>query len=263
MIRQSAVTKAAFLVGILIMAIELSGEQSLRHPILKSQSTRLQQQEATSLLSEFCTDMKFVAGVGLECSTKTSGPSFSDITDLTFHPVGILRGHFLEPNSEDVIVHGWSVETHPDLWGGTLLLSNRNGKWLPAWYKSSLITSDCEKVALRSGRQILLCDVEDGGMGHEFQYLYSVDLKAPAKLRDSILAQSDSFKELGDCNAQHQNIDLVQWGIGRRSLSVVVHTTAFLNSFGSGCAGNSRRERPLARRVLRFVAGDQGFQAAP
>jgi hypothetical protein len=254
--------KLALVGAILIFAIERSAAQTLRHPVLKSQSTHLQQQQAASLLSEFCSNMKVIAGIGLGCSTKTDGASFSDITDRTFHPVAALWGHFLGANSEDVLVQGWSAETHPYLWGGTLLLTKENGKWVPAWYMSALITDNCEKVTLKGGRQILLCEVEDGGMGHQFHYLYSVDARSPAQLRDTdtLLVQTDSFDEVGGCNAQRQSLDTVRWASDRASFSVVVHTSEFRNSLGPGCEGNVKRERPDARKVLRFIVGDRGFK---
>jgi len=42
------------------------------------------------------------------------------------------------------------------------------------------VVDSCEKVALPDHREILLCEYEDGGMGHAFHYLYTVDFEHPS-----------------------------------------------------------------------------------
>lgn len=66
-------------------------------PRVKSQVISLQQGDAEALLSEFCAGgLRLVKGVGLTCSTRSSlGPAFAEIIDGTFHPEGVIYGHFL------------------------------------------------------------------------------------------------------------------------------------------------------------------------
>ena len=247
---------------ILLIAAGQLAAQGLRHPVLKSQVKQLQREEAASLLSEFCgKEVVTIGGIGLECPVKAFGPAFSGIIDRMFHPERALFGHSLGVGSDDVAVSDWSAETHPDLWGGTLLLTKRNGKWIPVWYTSALITRDCEKVTLPSRREILLCEIEDGGMGHQLHYLYSVDLKTPVDLDASVMFVTNSFHD--GCNAQQQIIDAVRWISDRRSLSVVIRTSEFQNSASRGCAGNPKRERPPATILLQFAVTDSGFQKNP
>jgi hypothetical protein len=40
---------------------------------------------------------------------------------------GFLFGHFLSATSEDALISGGGAEGHPDLWGGTLLLTRMMG----------------------------------------------------------------------------------------------------------------------------------------
>ena len=51
---------------------------------------------------------------------------------------GVLFGHFLSASSKDAIVSGSGAESHPYLWGGTLLLTKTRGVWKPVWYKMEI-----------------------------------------------------------------------------------------------------------------------------
>ena len=157
-------------------------------PILKSQTRMLGQGEAGRILCRFCeTPVRAVKGVDLTCTTRRLGPDFSSIVDRTFHPKGVIFGHFLAPESDDAAVSGSSAEGHAGRYGGTLLLSRRGGAWTPIWYRSALIIDSCEKIALPDQRQILLCEDEDSGIGHALHYLYAVDFEHPSDLLDSLL----------------------------------------------------------------------------
>jgi len=93
-------------------------------PKVKSQVRTLHIADAQALLSSFCKDsVKPIAGIGLTCATSRPGPRFSDLVGDRFHPEGVIFGHFTGPESDDAAVSGWSFESHPELWGGTLYCS--------------------------------------------------------------------------------------------------------------------------------------------
>jgi len=251
--------------AMLVVTVALASGRLYSHewrwfkPSLTSQVRVLQSQEAAALLMEFCQEWKSVKGVGLECAARSRGPAFSDITDARFHPQGVVFGHFLGPKSEDADVSGFSSEGHPSRWGGTLLLSRRDGKWVPQWYKSALITHSCQKVTLPDGREILLCEDEDGGMGHELHYLYSVDLAHPAEFKDSVLAKAESIDD--GCQVQLQGLDRVRWTEGEKSFSVNVRTLAFHSlATEPTCLGFPIRKRPPAILTMRFAVTEEGLR---
>jgi hypothetical protein len=109
------------------------------------------------------------------------------------HVDRVIYGHFLSPTSEDAAVAGWGGETHPEFWGGTLLLTKTAAGWRPVWYRSAVISRYCTKVAISGGREILLCEEQDGGMGHSFHILYSLDLTAPRTPRDAAMLVADTY----------------------------------------------------------------------
>jgi hypothetical protein len=130
-------------------------------------------------------DGKRIFGCGDELSEITSAPmtrghSWSD--SVQWRADGIIFGHFLSATSDDVAVSGaGAAETHPYLWGGTLLLTRKNGEWTPVWYKMGVVTRHCRRVPVPDGRQILFCDETDGGMGHALHFLYTVDFLKPVR----------------------------------------------------------------------------------
>ena len=223
-------------------------------PLLKSQTGTLEQAEADRVLAGFCqTPVHVIQGVGPTCTTRRLGSEFSDIVDRTFHPRSIIFGHFLAPESNDATVSGWSAETHPYRWGGTLLLSRRLGAWVPIWYRSGLIADSCEKVVLPDRREVLLCEDEDSGMGHALHYLYVVDLEHPSDLEHSLLVKADTFKD--DCVDQKQLLKDFRWAPERGGFSVEVATPEWQQvSTSPYCTSYPKRPPPAVRLIFSVTA---------
>jgi hypothetical protein len=219
-------------------------------PVIRSEVQKLDLTEMQTLLSN---------NIGLKCSTGTLGQAFSDIVDNHFYPQSVVYGHFLSPGSEDAAVSGWSAETHPSLWGGTLLLTKRNGVWMPEWYKSAIITHSCQKVTTPSRREILVCEDQDGGMGHKLHYVYSVDLLKPMDRRVSPLAVADSFQNA--CVLRRQQIKSLGWAEGEFRLAITMATPEWRRLSRHTCAGDPLDEpRPPVERTLIFHLNDADFR---
>jgi len=137
---------------------------------------------------------------------------------------GVIFGHFLSPTSEDAAINCFGCESHPSLFGGTLLLTKKAGDWIAVWYMSGIITRHCRRVSLATGRQILFCEATDGGMGHSFHMLYTVDFTTPQFAWDSVVLMADSYNSLMHGGVQTQSIDRVSFEeTGQSSLLVRVH----------------------------------------
>jgi hypothetical protein len=228
-------------------------------PILSSQTRDLRSEETRSLLANFClTPIHNIVGIGQTCSTRELGKDFANITDHTFHPRGVIFGHFLGPDTEDAAVSGWSAETHPYLGGGTLLLSRRDNRWIPVWYRSAVIIDACEKIELPNRREILLCEDEDSGMGHALHYLYTVDLEHPSDLRHSPLAIANSYKD--DCVQQSQVLKGIRWSEDRHELYLELETTEWKRVSTEAYCANYPTSRP-ANLHLTFVITAQGLRS--
>lgn len=233
------------------------GEWRYYSPILSTQTRALAPEEADGLLTGFCeSPVRAVQGVGPACTTRRLDQRFSDIVDRTFHPKGVIFGHFLGAESDDAAVSGWSAETHPYRWGGTLLLSRRGAGWVPIWYRSALIIDSCERVALPDRRDLLLCEDEDSGMGHALYYLYAVDFEHPSDLEHSLLAKADSFKD--DCVSQKQLPKGLRWRADRQEFSVEIDTTEWSRLSTEPYCANYAQRRPDSL-FLAFAVTPEGL----
>jgi hypothetical protein len=231
--------------------------------VIRSEGLKLTNAEADELLSGFCaTKVRTVAKIGLECTTRDLGKAFRDIVDNTFHPESVTYGNFLGPESEDAAVNGWSAEHHPEFWRGTLLLTKRNGRWAAVWYRSSIITHSCRKLLKPDKRQVLLCEEEDGGMGHRLHYLYSVDLKPPRDIRDAPLFAADFFES--SCIVHRQRIVAADWDQATQMLSVRTSVPEWRRVSRETCAGDPPpgTGRPQSGTIM-FELTDDGFRRAP
>ena len=93
-------------------------------------------------------------------------------------------------------------------------MTRRSGKWEPVWYKAGVVTRHCRRVALKSGREILVCEETDGGMGHQIHGLYVVDFTKPEFAWDHPLLIADRYSGFLVGGVQEQFIDRVQFGEG-------------------------------------------------
>jgi hypothetical protein len=124
---------------------------------------------------------------------------------------GVIFGHFLSPTSDDAAINCFACEGHPNLYGGTLLLTKKSGEWQPVWYKAGVITRHCRRVSAPTGRQILFCEETDGGMGHNIHGLYIVDFTKPKFAWDSVVLMADSYGDSMLGGVQTQSIDRVSF----------------------------------------------------
>ena len=137
----------------------------------------------------------------------------------------LLFGHFLSGTSDDVVIGCYGCEGHPNLWGGTLLLTRKSGQWQPVWYKAGVIVRHCRRVPLANGRQILFCEETDGGMGHSIHGLYTLDLTKPTFAWRSVVLAADTYSEAMLGGVQTQVIDRVSFEENVKG-GVLVHVYA-------------------------------------
>lgn len=232
-------------------------------PVIHSDLRKLGPDEADSLLRTFCTGgLQKMDQTGLKCVTSVSGPAFADIVDNHFYPEAVVYGRFLSAESDDAVVSGSSAETHPSLWGGTMLLTKRNGAWTPMWYKSAIITRSCQKVTTPGRREILLCEARNGGMGHRYHDVYSVDFLKPMTQMETLLARANSFQS--GCVVRKQEIKALHWSQVKFRLAITVATPKWWRNSREACAGDPGPERrPPVERKLVFQLNNTGFRPAP
>ena len=94
-------------------------------------------------------------------------------------------------------------------------------------------------------------------MGHEYHYLYSVDLMHPADFRASLLVEAESYSD--GCNAQRQALEPVQWTQDRKTISVVVRRLEF-QRFATACRGFTERPPFPASLTLQFEVTEGGLR---
>jgi hypothetical protein len=208
--------------GLFVLAISLHAASDPFRPTFASEVAVPDERTISPLLKLVCgngfrtktEDGKQIFGCGYDSIKETlisrGQPRQHLYPDIRWQADGILFGHFLSPESEDAVIGGSGPEeTHPTLWGGTLLLTKERGIWRPVWYESGVITRHCRRISLANGRQILFCEETDGGMGHSIHGLYTVDLLNPKFVWKSTLLVADTYQSILIGGVQEQYIDRV------------------------------------------------------
>jgi hypothetical protein len=95
----------------------------------------------------------------------------------------VTFGHFLSPKSEDAVVGTSGCEPHSLLFGGSFLLTKREGKWVSLGYHSGVITNQCHKLSTGSGVDFLLCSHVLGAQGSVSRVLRAYDFRTPKRPR--------------------------------------------------------------------------------
>jgi hypothetical protein len=91
--------------------------------------------------------------------------------------------------SDDAVLSMQGCESHAENFGGTILLTRSFQGWAMKWYKAGVETSQCHKVSIQDGREILVCIGETGGQGNVRTELYVEDLLRPAA---TLMAEDES-----------------------------------------------------------------------
>lgn len=183
---------------------------------------------------------------------------------ISWEAAGVIFGHFLSPTSEDVAINCNGCSSHPDLWGGTLLLTRKSGRWEPVWFKTGIITGNCRRVSLATGRQILFCEETDGGMGHRVHGLYTVDFKNPKFAWHSVVLMADSYSSIMNGGVQTQTIDRVTFDEKKRGdLLVRIYARHGRTDLRQDYKSKYLPEPKVANYVIEFRLDGKTFKVTP
>lgn len=95
----------------------------------------------------------------------------------------VTFGHFLGSKSEDAVVNTFGCEPHSLLFGGSFLLTKREGKWVSLGYHPGMITNQCHILPTGSGVDFLLCSHVLGMQGSVSRVLRAYDFRTPKRPR--------------------------------------------------------------------------------
>jgi hypothetical protein len=219
------------------------------------------------LLAEVCPGR---VTTGQDGKTTWLGCGYARDASWYLHRVeGVVFGHFLSPTSEDAVLAANAGETAPASGGGSLLVTRRRGRWTAVWYKSGVITRHCRKVLLPTGRDILLCEEREHGMGHEYHLLYTLDPLKPTRVWDAPLMMADSYVRChSEGHAQRQRIEKVEVitsGTSRSATRLKVwaaHGRSSTNEAHCGIWPPARAvsHRAMQTKELEFLLNGQEFK---
>jgi hypothetical protein len=179
---------------------------------------------------------------GKETRCRIACPEFTSLPNdhLTWELARVTRGHFLSPASDDAVLWMVGCEPHSENFGGTILLTRHSQRWKMLWYKAGVPTEECHKVAVRNGREILVCMGRYGGQGNIWTALYVEDLLAPTT---SLMAGDEHFFQVFDntltCGWNLDNgpnsltradIEKVEFESSKRSGRPAISVTAYIGT---------------------------------
>lgn len=172
---------------------------------------------------------------------------------------GILSGHFLSAESNDVLVSAERGESHVDRYGGTLLMTRQAGRWKPLWYQSGAITARCMKVHSASGRDIPVCETTYIMGGHQTHDLYAINV-LPTGPNRQLLLSTDTFAWPN--LAQKETLDSVRLLTkGGPGIEARVHYFRSGNRAGDDLDGVLQKRGEV--RAVDFLLRDDAFVVAP
>ena len=133
-----------------------------------SDPLHLHHDESKTLLQLICPGHTEASG----CDVCPGGTSFNGGRwDLS----AVIPGHFLSPQSDDMLLGGVGCEDHADLNGGSFLFTRSGNKWKLVNYAPARIAGDCKKVKSSDERDLLICRWSDQHFGIRDEFLYLLD----------------------------------------------------------------------------------------
>jgi hypothetical protein len=251
-------------------------------PIFPSDTESPWQADGATLLEAAC-PKHTVSGKDIEC--KTGCPDFTGFGQFgdrfEWKLVGVTRGHFLSPSSEDAALWLEGCEPHGENFGGTVLVTKRAGRWTMVWYKQGVETSQCHKARLPSACEILVCIGETGAQGNITRELYVEDLLNPsAALMAGEISFFSAFDNTLTCGwtdqdehepyaVVHTQVDKVEFVSSGGGVPVVAVTASFGERTPTpaevkACMANKGSVLPAMKSYhLEFVFNGHDYQPNP
>jgi hypothetical protein len=162
--------------ALLLLAFALPLLSQEQKTIFPTDTRPLSQSEDQQIIQTICpghTEKSGKVDCGKNC------PSAGAMEYMDWSLDRITLGHFLSPTSDDAVISTQGCEPHALNFGGSILLTRPSGRWEMEWYKAGVETSNCHKVQLSDGREILVCLGDYGGQGNVLTDLYVEDLLSP------------------------------------------------------------------------------------
>ena len=155
----------------LLLVVFATAALAQTKPVFKIDGVNPREGGAAELLETLCPGQ---VEVGKEVKCRES----PDETGFDCYPTAtmVTRGHFLSPKSDDALLAFHACESHSAHFGSTALLTREGGTWRRLWSKPGLITDRCHRMPLRSGRQMLVCELDEGAPGFVWTDIYLLDV---------------------------------------------------------------------------------------
>jgi len=149
---------ALFLTVLSAVSVLGQAQERLRPPF-QPDSSELLPADLSQILAALCPGRGFT-GAQAGCHVCPIGTSRARSNgDLTISFA--LRGHFVIPNSDDLLLGTEGCEDHAHGFGGSILFTRDNGRWRISREYSPGSIGLCRKVVNRVGRDGLVCYNED------------------------------------------------------------------------------------------------------
>lgn len=154
----------------LLLVLLAAAASAQRKPVFTIDGVSPLQGGAAELLETFCPGQVEVGGE-VKCRETREDSGF----DCPPTAVMVTRGNFLSAKSNDVMLALHSCEPHSAHFGSSALFTRRGQAWKLLWRKPGLITDHCHRMPIRGGRQILVCEFEEGFPGVVSRAIILVD----------------------------------------------------------------------------------------
>lgn len=133
-------------------------------PLFPLSTATLTRAELAPILDAACSGKSYHQGEKLGCRSCPVGSADpTQSSGVEIH--GVILGHFTSTIAEEAVLSTSGCEPHSHYWGGTLLLTRRDGKWRRLGYWSGVITDQCHSLPTGSGLDLLLCSKSYAGQG--------------------------------------------------------------------------------------------------
>jgi len=213
-------------------------------------------QVARELLEALCPGHVALSRLG--CNDWDQTPEGTSV----LHPrsiTGVLSGHFLSAESDDVLVSAERGEGHVDRYGGTLLMTRQAGAWKPLWYQSGTISDRCMKIRAASGRDMPACETAYIMGGHQTHDLYAINV-LPTGPKKQLLLTTDTFA--WPDRAQKETLDSVRL-LAKDAPGVEAKVHYFRSGNTAGDDLSQVLQRVGEAHAVDFLLKDDTFVVAP